>query len=179
MVKATPTEFLGVKFRSKSEAMFALWLQLRRTELKDPCFMTHRNALWTYEPKIDWLPGFSCDFHLCWLEPKDIKCGNFLPVHRFIEYKPTRPTETYCENMLQKFVDACSESSAQSKVLQHQNELLRIEWPTIYFGSVYNEDRGFVFTGPSGIKFHKTDWIGSLQDEILNYRFDLHEAEIS
>lgn len=75
-IAAIPTEFKGVRFRSKSEAQFAWALEQSR-------------ILWKYEPKFfvasdNWVP----DFHLCW--PGKSELWNAA-----LEYKPQAVTDTY------------------------------------------------------------------------------------
>ena len=78
-----PTEYKGVRFRSKSEAIFA-----RAMDLAFP-----GDLFWEYEPKdfaIDW---WVPDFHV--IHPYSGDC--------LIEYKPSEVTETYKENLGSRF----------------------------------------------------------------------------
>lgn len=78
--KAIPTEYRGVRFRSKSEAVFARVLDLCGHE-------------WEYEPE----------------QPKCLYSGGARSNHRwdfylplidyYLEYKPKKPTATYIQNL--------------------------------------------------------------------------------
>lgn len=76
-MKPIPTEYAGVRFRSKSEAVFARCLDLAGWN-------------WTYEPS-----GTS---HLCehaW----DFAVWQRGKQSSYIEYKPSEPTRTYVDNL--------------------------------------------------------------------------------
>jgi hypothetical protein len=102
LLQARSTEYRGVKFRSKSEAVLARCLDLA-------------NYCWMYEPYPSALEncpaGHSWDF-LVWVRHET--CGRiqldgppwlyngpvedrYIPV--LVEYKPIRPTDTYLENL--------------------------------------------------------------------------------
>jgi hypothetical protein len=90
-LKARPTEYKGVVYRSKSEAMFARWLEL---EVAD-----RELAGFYYEPKEFEVDGWVPDF-VCW---KVEKRDNQLSIGRvFIEYKPAIPTSTYIKELAAK-----------------------------------------------------------------------------
>lgn len=87
-LKATPTEYRGICFRSKSEAVFARCLDLAGW------------GFWEYEPDCG-VGGHTWDF--CISGPgtgsrKD-RYGNYHFSTIYIEYKPSQPTETYCDNL--------------------------------------------------------------------------------
>ena len=156
-LEARPTEYRGVRFRSKCEAMFALWLDLQ----------SDSNEKWSYEPDFKDVRPFSTDF---WTGKVVVSTSN-IPVltHRFIEYKPSRPTKTYCVNYFSKFVDAMI--FCDTKFLWH---ISRCSEAVIYYGSIYSEDRGFVTLGRNGsVIFQESDWLNSAESSIANYRFDL------
>ena len=75
-LKARPTEYKGVRFRSKSEAVFARCLDL-----------SPRCGGWTYEPE-----GYRHPWDFCIQMPCSCCHCNRQAV---IEYKPSAPTETY------------------------------------------------------------------------------------
>jgi hypothetical protein len=86
-LKPTPTEYDGVKYRSKSEAIFAFHLD-------------KANWNFTYEGEE------ASEIH-----PWDFCLhGRFIPEHgytrevKMIEYKPTCPTDTYIENLRNKII---------------------------------------------------------------------------
>ena len=75
-IKATKTEYCGVQFKSKSEAIFARALHIL-------------GYLWVYEPEhTRWINGYVPDFIVSHLFSNTI-----------IEYKPKMPTATYIENI--------------------------------------------------------------------------------
>ncbi len=81
--KPVPTEFLGTKMRSKSEAIFAACLHFAG-------WITH------YEPRVFEIS----DFHLFdfWAyRPYCVWTRNV-----FIEYKPAMPTMSYVNNLIEK-----------------------------------------------------------------------------
>ena len=91
-LKARPTEYKGVVYRSKSEAMFARWLEIEITCLGLDGFCYEQK-----EFEVDgWVPDFTC-----WsVEKRD----NQLSIRRvFIEYKPAMPTGTYLAELAIKF----------------------------------------------------------------------------
>lgn len=79
-----PTEYRGIRFRSKCEAVFARNLDLN-------------SVLWEYEPTLytDW--GYVPDFRIC----KQAK-GRVGMTDGIIEYKPTDVTQTYLDNLSYK-----------------------------------------------------------------------------
>lgn len=81
MRKAIPTEYMGVKYRSKSEAILAYCLYNSKV-------ISHLQ----YEPKgsgKNWLHSWDFSFRV-----KDKKY--------LVEYKPSFPTDTYVENLTKK-----------------------------------------------------------------------------
>jgi hypothetical protein len=90
-LKAIPTEYKGVRFRSKSEAIFARCLDLAGVED------------WQYEPNISglawpyWkLPQHPWDF--CVTTKKGFSNSHLI----FVEYKPAFPSSAYMENLSEK-----------------------------------------------------------------------------
>lgn len=94
-IQPIPTEYGGVLFRSKSEAIFARNLDLL-------------HGIWEYEPERlrvnDWCPDFL-------LHARFAKhmLGFFI-----IEYKPTLPTDAYFAHARKRFADL---DSATGKML--------------------------------------------------------------
>lgn len=169
-LKAVPTEYRGIRYRSKSEAMFARWLDLSRQDSvrKASSCMTWFESVWVYEPNLTWLGGFSCDFYLCWIE---IQNNVTQMKHRCIEYKPSRPTNTYCSNLFDRF-DKCKYLSNVAATGVSVDCF-------VFFGSVYNKDRGVVKRDSDGrLIFCELDWIFAQESEedLKNYRFDLESA---
>lgn len=80
-----PTEYRGVRFRSKSEAIFARALELRKYTTLE------------YEPRGFEVGGWCPDF---WAVAQGT--NNFI-TSLFIEYKPTSVTDSYKESLAEKF----------------------------------------------------------------------------
>ncbi len=80
MIKAKPTRYNGVLYRSKSEAMLAV------------CFDAWGWAF-EYEPRLRSMPSFKPDFLI---KHSDNRL-------RVIEYKPKRPTDLYTRDLFRKF----------------------------------------------------------------------------
>ena len=81
--KPTPTEYKGVRFRSKSEAVFARCLDLAGWD-------------WDYEPKN--ASGHRWDF----LVDRKTEPGSGRERFVFIEYKPSQPTIAYVRSLIEK-----------------------------------------------------------------------------
>lgn len=178
-MKATPTEYKGVSYRSKCEAQFALWLHCVHRGF-DQHFIgaeERRHKItqngctgFEYEPK---LPGeFQCDF-LTWrcafrkgfVFPQMLIC--------LIEYKPARPSETYVRNWLRK-AEACRQSIALSREIRGIFEF------RIYYGSAYTQDGGIITLYSDGSsEDREANWCEQLRGHMLAYRFDLREELVS
>lgn len=93
-MSARPTEYRGIVFKSKSEAVFARCLDL--SPLVDD---------WIYEPKgfaHAWDFGVQLTRYMYYWDepwPRDIGWS------ALIEYKPTEPTMTYVNNLIEKVRD--------------------------------------------------------------------------
>lgn len=156
MKKAIPTEYLGVRYRSKSEAQFALALG-----------MCGKHQVLEYEPQFlgvdDWVPDFLI---LSQKEP-----GTEIEA-LIIELKPTSPTETYLSNLASKM------QAARDCLYFPQIEALVISG-SFYQSNIFQvrelsaclpcED-GF-FKPAYDLVFHETK-----QQAVLNYRFDLEHG---
>ena len=82
-IEAHPTDYNGIRFRSKCEAIFYRNLQLH-------------GWLVAYEPDHWLVDGWSFDFHVAWLMQRGA-IANVL-----IEYKPSEPTAAYMERHEQR-----------------------------------------------------------------------------
>lgn len=95
-MKARPTEYRGICFRSKSEARLAL-------------LFDHLKLHWFYEPKSLTLDnGYVPDFAILDLyvydRDEDVQLNaSTLPELKIIEYKPSRPTNTYIVELEARF----------------------------------------------------------------------------
>ena len=76
---AKPTTFNGVRFRSKSEAIFAVALSTRLP-----------NVIWEYEPTLEGF-DYAVDFLLFYQTAGRVQTA-------IIEYKPAIPADTFVEN---------------------------------------------------------------------------------
>jgi hypothetical protein len=178
-MKARPTEYKGVRFRSKSEAVFAryldLWLEADQGVSPRPNrrsgIVSRGGGGFEYEP-ITMVNGWHPDFML-WrtMLPSGDGSRFYSNIPKteieFIEYKPSRPTKTYCEEWLQKV--------GQWIDLSIENESEFHYWTgfAIFFGSPFSSaERGV-------IRFEKTffydfpiDWVDEYPS-LMDYRFDL------
>lgn len=188
--KATPTEYKGIRYRSKCEAMFAKWLELdteERTRLsshqgsffEDKSFGCGQGGF-LYEPEGFCIEGWTPDF-IRWNTMTTFVYEWFVPVNfcTIIEYKPSRPTDAYVE----KFAKRC-----QSLLLKMDNEGLsdfssRVNCQ-LFYGSTYNNDRGIVYVHHVGVDFKffiewskNFDWLANYEEAIKETRFDLCSAD--
>lgn len=177
---ASPTEYRGVRFRSKSEAMFALWLDLESSvnvaykdeqrRLSEGFICVNEGMeFWKYEPVLKFAPYFNVDFLSCTLSTGRAAYAPFLN-YQFIEYKPSKPTKTYCEKFFLNYEETKEECE---RIGLH--EVSRRSSARIFYGSIFNTIRGVVGddenTGFVDIK--DFDWLYGYEDEIRSYRFDL------
>lgn len=92
-LRATPTEYKGIVFRSKSEAIFARCLDFWIEEDEDK--IRH----WLYE--VGWNgKGTEKDFDFCITSSN--KSNAVLRNVAFVEYKPSKPTDTYIKKWRNK-----------------------------------------------------------------------------
>jgi hypothetical protein len=186
--RATKTEYKGIVYRSKCEAMFARYLELSIEDcvsLADhggPFFvenaMGHDIGGFIYEPKgfcIDgWTPDFISWQTNCSSHPR-ILSGFQIPINSYqvIEYKPSKPTLTYVEKFMRRAellhdltLAICPEFTCRCSF-------------ELYYGSVYTERSG-KFDAESGLDgfddSDRYDWIANYAEAILETRFDLESA---
>lgn len=168
-LKAVPTEYRGVRYRSKSEAMFALNLDVCRSSFSRTqfCEMQWWESIWVYEPNFEWLNGFSCDFLLSWIL---FDSERLLINQRLVEYKPSKPTKTFCDNYFGKFFKHCAATENQPNTQRQAS---------IFYGSVYKEDRGIVrcCKEDDEVEFLDLNWIFD-DAKLLSYRFDLEGGSL-
>lgn len=172
-MQAIPTEYRGAVYRSKSEAMFAKYLENYQKDfvLRLGDVIGHGIV---YEPKLLRLNGWVPDF----LQWETFISKQFpLPISltTVYEYKPASPTQTYVE----AFADKCV---AMKKKLNHelgrQSQLASF---CLLWGSVYDERQGSIFVhvqnDDATIKYTDAPWLGEeMRKKLLYTRFDL-EAE--
>ncbi len=180
MTDLTPrlTEYKGIVFRSKSEAMFARYLELEAEEDADLCGpggpFGSRNCIssmlsgFQYEPEYLAVDGWVPDF-VRWriVGPRDANC---LPKLAFdvIEYKPSRPTETY----VKAFMSRCDELGRRYGPYLHLCFV-------IYYGSIWTTERVLlhVYESKAGWVASQVeeDWLVNFEDAVKATRFDLLE----
>lgn len=94
-IQARPTEYKGIVFRSKSEAILARCLDL----VGDRCSTHHID--WCYEPMYDWDRNeSSVEFDFFVVISK--KSNLFDRQCILVEYKPRKPTQTYIKQFEQR-----------------------------------------------------------------------------
>lgn len=158
-VTARPTEYRGIQYRSKCEAMFARWLELKNSD----------DVIVIYEPDWAEIEDYVPDFAVIRPLPDGERVPLFGTSVELIEYKPTRPTLTYVKETTKKLYEI-------SRRELKENDVAEVML-TIYFGSVFSVDRGvFYFNPPSGFIYCNRNWLSGHEKSIRNFRFDL-EAE--
>lgn len=192
--ESRPTEYKGVKYRSKSEAMFARFMELdietvvHMHSVNGPFFQGELNAGqggFVYEPaalKVGrWVPDF-----LRWSHSGDFVNDFGIPElsYSIIEYKPSKPTATYVEEFVQRIKELVGRIAAteNGKLI---TEKLRGE---VYYGSIWTKERGVIEVsqypkkGPDGWYLEwdawdtDSDWLVNYEDEVKATRFDLREG---
>ena len=147
-MKAIPTEYKGIVFRSKSEAIYA-----RSLDLFD-------NTLWRYEPEElkvgDYVPDFSVIYDL----PEGYG-------HEVIEYKPAYPTKTYLDRLSSHF--------SQLNETMHKHSSFYNAFILICVSPWEPEQAGvYVWSEDCFIKSKNgTSQTVSSMTEAMEYRFDL------
>jgi hypothetical protein len=171
VMTARKTEYRGVVYRSKSEAMFARWLELvlqAESECSNACFG------FEYEPRLEvdrWTPDF-----LVW----EVTPPEPFPAMRYtlIEYKPSRPTDTYVEEFRQRCERLLATYDERGWI-----EISRQCDCELYYGSIWTEQRGYIECisdfGPDvayNIQIAQEtewNWLGAHEDAVRRTRFDL------
>ena len=171
-IAAVPTEYNGIRFRSKSEAVLARMLDLSN------------HGGFVYEP-----PGHihAWDFEV--VTPNCPWCGRR---GLLIEYKPTEPTLAYVQNLIDKVRPAVERSKFKSF---HSFLIWGNPWQPRSYGSCYTIYPIFTKLGKYGwgdfdpvadhgtaelfSYRHSIDILGFTKDmeqEAMEYRFDLKNA---
>lgn len=167
------TEYKGVVYKSKCEAMFARWLELH---------LKGRGSIgsgFLYEPAgMSALTGWTPDFVAFEISrPTEITlCGLPCLEYTVIEYKPSRPTDTY----IREFANRCKELFEEWE----RREWLDIAYRAAFvlqYGSVFNHDRSSIHVcsdfGWTAIDCKK-DWLKLYEKEVAATRFDLQQSSI-
>lgn len=180
-LKAVPTEYKSIVYRSKSEAMFARYLEL---DLEESAaihrYHRHKNIFgsgggFVYEPRYLSVQGWLPDFLVWRVWPR---YDEIVPVisYAVIEYKPSRPTATY----VKKFFSKCFVLHEAFINTLGNDVAYRTDYQ-LYFGSVFNDDDGLfqsISIGPESIGYCEQagGWLANYADEIKATRFDLEAA---
>lgn len=177
MQQATPTEYKGVRYRSKSEAMFAMYLDIESQSRVGGHIAA---AGFIYEP-----PGFNAgDYQVDFMRwstsvPEAWSLDGVLrrPAISFsdydlIEYKPKRPTKTYVKNAVARYGEIMAN-------LERLGFRYVVDYTSfyIYFGSPYvsEKETGCIDFSYGGCELES--WLEPYRDQIRNHRFDLeHQA---
>lgn len=154
-----PTEFRSVRYRSKSEAMFAAYLD------------RFNNTRFIYEPNLNF-PDHQFDFLLT--QASSTQDCHYATVD-VIEYKPTKPTETYvdlwdgwCDALLEDHPGEGPHGFLLGGIVQVQCML--------YFGNIWTP------AGQRGFLVHRLDrppdlfranWMEGHESYLRSIRFDL------
>lgn len=155
-MEARPTQFKGVNFKSKTEAMFALILDVSKQEYPIP-------SRWCYEEKRFKTPnGYIPDFVNYYSEQPFL--SDFISL---IEVKPTYPTAAYLKHLEKQF-----------NWIKNNDNFCFINWYSIYVFNPYKRICEFVLLDENGTlnaeNYSKPQWFKEdLFDLALNYRFDL------
>ncbi len=175
-----PTEYKGIAFRSKSEAMFARYLELdiehweiELTRPSDAKIIGKTHGI-IYEPRRllvdDWVP----DFLVWWVELEE-ESGLPELFFRLIEYKPSRPTGAY----LNRFVGYCREINKRHVPNGGYGP---IDYE-LFYGSVWAAERGIFSPGHDRpgddgwvLRHREEDWLAEYEDAVKATRFDLAES---
>lgn len=159
-----PTEYRGITYRSKCEAMFARWLEHQYCP---------ETQLIQYEPRWascgEYVPDFLTQSPVMLHHRDNTDIAKFATCIELIEYKPSRPTSTYINDVSQKLLRIADEVIRERLSVPYVMCFL-------YWGSVYSPDRGRVNFGHTEHVYNEADWIGSHQDDLRHYRFDLMES---
>jgi len=167
-MQARPTEYNGVRYRSKSEAMFARYLELtidREFSRKNAnCGANCRRGGFIYEPEFlrldDWTPDF-----FFW-QVYASKHAEPAITGSAIEYKPARPTETYVDEFDRR---CCALSEKAPYYCSYE----------LYWGGFFGGESGLIVWAPGYgpfVESSESGWTESFGDAIRSTRFDLEAA---
>ena|SRR5690348_4461189 len=142
----TPTEYDGVKFRSKGEAIFAKSLYLH-------------GFLWEYEPeRLTASDGWVPDFLAVWrLKDKSLVVG-------LIEYKPSTPTDSYLSLMQKRVIE-----------LGFGYKKCAFTHVVLAAGNSFSDEKVVFELGNKSLKWRKPErtWLFDYWDQASRHRFDL------
>jgi hypothetical protein len=158
--RAVPTEYKGVTYRSKSEAMFAVWLEMSCNRDGHPYGIIYEPGY--FKTDDGWIPDF-----LTW---QVVHLDNKPEIRNVIyEYKPAKPTKTYIELFIKR-----------SKQIHERFGGDYNLGVILMYGSVYGQDRGYIF-GDCGLpqkpQLRLCNWLGEFEQAIRSVRFNLEHQQ--
>lgn len=174
---ARPTEYKGIVYRSKSEAMFARYLELSSYD-----WIASREGGFPatvgfhYEPEYLDVNGWRPDFLVFYTSlPCEIsrnararigkKYSAPETICHIVEYKPSRPTKTYVSEFIARC--NCIFSNAYSDMLAYG------AYAAIYYGSIFEPERGVIAIIDDEGEDEGFDWLAKYEDQVKATRFDL------
>jgi hypothetical protein len=178
-MKPTPTDYKGVRYRSKSEAVFARYLDLWLEEdsgIKGAMNNDSRVGIggFQYEPEPpigNWNPDF-----IVWRvfpprKPRLSTCLlNTMPFldSEYIEYKPALPAISYLEEWSRKI----KQVRRLIKTGQYFSHHISTRF-SVFYGSPFSDrDRGRIVFGFNKVSHEEYDWVDYFPS-LMDYRFDL------
>lgn len=148
-IEARPTEYRGVRMRSKSEAIFARALELD-------------GWIWEYEPPGYDVNGWVPDFRIVrWLQ-KGAETGTPIVLSALIEYKPMPVTSSYREELRERFDNLRNRTIREFFILAVANPFDQ-ETPRFAVNFMQGKEGGATLLERSFRRF----------EEAKTYRFDL------
>jgi hypothetical protein len=162
VIRPVETEYSGVVFRSKTEAVFARCLDLARVPWKyEPAFMTQ-----TGEQK-EWVPDFCVMWPREWRAMTDGEIAATL-----LEIKPSKPTQAYICSVEDLF-DRC--------MLPLVGVSGWLSWAIVcdFWESRRGAIVGKAFSGSDGVCNELSRYLGTVLEHVQDarrYRFDLENG---
>lgn len=152
--KPIKTEYAGTVFRSKSEAMFARWIDIGPL-----------NRKWIYEPDFLKVGDYVPDFLMWGIGESPHRTEHI--VAEVVEYKPSLPTSSYINRLELIYPEI-------ERLVAQKQSPVSFSFD-IAVGSVWNDVRCHFRRTKSTRKFRRIDydWLGEYINQIKSYRFDL------
>lgn len=184
----TRTEYKGVVYRSTCEAMFARYLELQLEEIAGPSSneqypgfiprsLLHGIGGFLYDPNLfaEVSNNRGPDF-LYWTVCKAKRMACPTINYEIIKYEPSKPTEAFVSVF----------ASTALKCLQWfedrgHHEFSRRCSITLYYGSVYTEQRGMCFIDPGDscddpdVAHEAEDWLANYEQRLKETWFDFRQ----
>lgn len=168
-MEARPTEYKGIRYRSKSEAMFARWLEISIGEEFNfdrlNCGGRCGAGGFVYEPSFLTIGEWTPDFFRWAIHTSKATYPSVYGTS--IEYKPSKPTITY----LDEFAIRCS---ALTEIAPYPCSY------ELYYGGFFDKPAGLILWdadyGIHEAPHYEFNWIGGHAPEVMATRFDLEAA---